>query len=115
MRFTTKDSGKREEYNSGMVRDVQEGKPDFTYLLIPGVAYKDQPIIRLIELYMRGAEKYGRYNWTKADSEEELQRFKQSGLRHHMQYLCGETDEDHQAAVLFNIIATMYVEDKLGQ
>jgi hypothetical protein len=33
MTYTTKDSGKREEYKSGMRRDTQEGKP--RYDLIP--------------------------------------------------------------------------------
>jgi len=112
--FTTKDSGKREEYASGMVRDTQEDKPDFTNLIIPGVPLEEQPIVRLVELYMRGAGKYGRANWMLADSEEELRRFEQSGFRHHWQYLSGDRSEDHGMATCWNIIAAEYLRWKLA-
>ena len=111
--FITKDSGKREEYDSGMRRDVEEGKTDFTYLIIDGVPFQDQPLHRLMGLYMRGAEKYGRHNWQKACSREEYERFKRSLFRHWMQYLAGDRDEDHIAAVVWNAIAIMYMEQKL--
>lgn len=112
-RFVTKDSGERVQYDSGMKRDTAEGKPDFTYLVLPGVPLEDQPITRLCELYERGAKKYDRFNWLKACSHEELQRFQQSNFRHWAQYLAGDRDEDHLAAVLFNTIAIMYLERKL--
>lgn len=111
--FVTKDSGKRQHYDSGMNRDVEDGKTDFTYLIIPGVPYEDQPIHRIMELYMRGAEKYGRNNWQKANSKEEMERFKRSLFRHWMQYLSGDRDEDHIAAVVWNAICVMYMEAKL--
>ena len=111
--FITKDSGTREEYKSNMVRDTEDGKSDFTYLVIPGVPYEDQPIHRLLGLYARGAEKYGRHNWQKADSTEEFERFKRSLFRHWMQYLAGDREEDHIAAVVWNAICIMYMEQKL--
>ncbi|MER7420034.1 hypothetical protein ABT346_25195 [Micromonospora peucetia] len=41
--------------------------------------------------------------------KEELDRAKGSALRHLMQWLCGEDDEDHAAAVVFNIMAAEFV------
>lgn len=102
--FVTKDSGEREDYASGMRRDTQEGKPDFS-LLFPEIPYLAQPMTRLAALMERGAAKYGRRNWQLACSDEEMERFKASAFRHFVQWLCGEEDEDHMAAVMFNLIA----------
>lgn len=107
MKFETKDSGEREEYESGMVRDATGNKPRFD--LIPVL-----PMRRLAELYARGAEKYGDRNWQLANSEEELQRFKASCMRHIYQWLDGESDEDHAIAAVFNIFAYLVIEEKLG-
>lgn len=104
--FETKDSGVREEYASGMVRDTTKGKP--RYDLIPL-----KPLKRLAELYARGAEKYGDENWLLADSNEELQRFKGSALRHMYQWLEGDKSEDHAIATVWNIFAYLTIEDKL--
>lgn len=103
-RFETKDSGVRAEYDSGMVRDTQEGKARFELLLPRGVPYRDQFLVRVAELMARGAEKYTSRNWEKANGTEELERFKSSALRHLMQWAAGETDEDHAAAVVFNLL-----------
>jgi dATP/dGTP diphosphohydrolase len=104
--FVTKDSGVREEYASGMVRDTQNGKPRYNLI--------DRPFLkRWAELMTRGAEKYGTDNWRNASSQEELDRFQESALRHMMQWLDGETDEDHAAAVAFNLAAAEYVKGRL--
>lgn len=112
--FPTKDSGKRESYDSGMVRDTQDGKPRFDLCLVDGMPYDEQFLTRLAGLLTRGAEKYGEKNWQFADSAEELTRFKASGLRHMMQWMTGEVDEDHAAAVAFNLMAAEYVKWKLA-
>lgn len=104
--FITKDSGERVDFPSGMRRDTDKGKP--RYDLIPRFMLK-----RLAELYARGAEKYGEENYTLANSPEELKRFKASAFRHFMQWLDGETDEDHGCAVYFNICAAEMVQKKL--
>lgn len=106
--FETKDSGERVEYESGMRRDTDDGKP--RYDLIPLM-----PLRRLADLYSRGAVKYGDRNWQLANSEEELNRFKASGLRHFMQALNGETDEDHWIATVWNIFAYLFIEEKLAE
>lgn len=106
MEFTVKDSGKREEYESGMVRDTQEGKPDYTLV--------DRAMLTRWAMQMtRGAKKYGRRNWQLAEGPEELERFRASAMRHLVQWLDGELEEDHAAAVFFNIAAAEYVKDKL--
>jgi hypothetical protein len=112
MKYVTKDSGERQEYDSGMVRDTQEGKPDFS-LLLTDLPYEEQLLTRWAALMERGAAKYGRRNWQNADSQEELDRFIASAFRHFIQWASGETDEDHAAAVLFNINAAEYVKAKL--
>lgn len=112
--FVTKDSGKREEYGSGMVRDTQDDKPRFDLLFVKGMPYTEQPLTRWASLLERGATKYGEENWTLADSEAELRRFRASAARHFAQWMAGETDEDHMAAVMFNMTAVAYMEWKLS-
>lgn len=111
--FETKDSGERVEYESGMRRDIQSGKPRFDLLLVDGLPYEEQFLTRFAALLARGAEKYGERNWQLASSPEELARFRASGLRHMMQWANGELDEDHAVAVAFNLMAYEYVKWKL--
>jgi hypothetical protein len=103
--YVTKDSGQRQEYESGMRRDLQDGKPRFDLIFPVGVAYEDQLLTRFAGLLERGAAKYGDNNWQLANSQEELDRFRASGLRHMIQWATGETDEDHATAVIFNLMA----------
>lgn len=110
--YSTKDSGERQEYSTGMKRDIQKGKPAF-HLITPSVLpYDEQMLTRWAALMTRGAEKYGERNWELAKTEEELERFKASAFRHFMQWLTGEDDEDHAAAVMFNIQAAEFTKWK---
>lgn len=104
--FVTKDSGKRETFESGMCRDTQDDKP--RYDLIDRVFLK-----RWAELMARGAKKYGENNWKKAATEEELARFRASAIRHIYQWLDGDTGEDHAAAVAFNLAGAEMVKERL--
>lgn len=113
MNFETKDSGERQDYVSGMRRDIQTGKPRFDLLLTEGLPYEEQFLTRFADLLARGAEKYGERNWQLANSAEELTRFRASALRHMMQWASGERDEDHAVAVAFNLMAYEYVKWKL--
>ena len=99
----TKDSGKRQEFSTGVVRDTQEGKPGFGLITPLAVPYEEQLLTRWAELMTRGADKYTPRNWEQAETDEELERAKSSAFRHFMQWYFGEDDEDHAAAVLFNI------------
>lgn len=111
--FQTKDSGERAEYSSGMVRDTRAGKPRFDLLLPDGVPYKEQMLTRWAALMARGAEKYSDRNWEKARTMEELERYLDSAFRHFMQWISGEEDEDHAAAVMFNIMGAEYVRYRI--
>jgi len=107
-KYTTKDSGKRQDYISGMRRDVQDGKPRYDLC--------DRKMIRRwAELMARGAEKYGEENWRLADSKEELNRFKASFLRHAFQWMNNDNDEDHAAACIFNLAAAETVKIKINE
>ena len=112
MSFVVKDSGKREEFSSGMVRDTTEGKVDYTRLLA-GPMFK-----RWAEHLSKGATKYpdvapGVANWTLAEGIPEYIRFRESALRHFLQWVEGDRDEDHAAAVFFNINGAEYVRAKI--
>jgi hypothetical protein len=98
-----------------MVRDTQEGKARFDLMRPVGIPYSEQFMTRVAELMTRGIGKYGLRNWEKADSQEELDRFMGSAERHLHQYLAGETDEDHAAAVVFNLLAAESTRWKMKQ
>ena len=107
--FEVKDSGAREEFDSGMCRDTEEGKADYTLIY-------DGPLMdRYAEHLTKGAEKYGRRNWQNANSSEEMERFRRSAARHFRQWMQGLQDEDHAAGVMFNMNAYEYVKDRLAE
>lgn len=113
--WETLDSGKRETCTSGMRRDTQEGKPRFDLILPKSLPYQFTMLTRWASLMERGAKKYGVRNWERGNGVEELERAEASALRHMMQWLGGETDEDHAAAVFFNIAAAEYFKYQLSQ
>lgn len=113
-KYETKDSGKRKEFSTGMQRDTSESKPRFDLIMPLDVPYNEQLFTRLAELMGRGAIKYNDRNWEKASTQEELDRFKESAFRHFIQWFSGEVDEDHAAAVLFNIQGAEFVKYKLS-
>lgn len=96
--FVTKDSGARQEFNTGSRRDTREGKPRFD--LLPWHALE-----RWALLMARGAEKYGDNNWMRG---QPVMRYFDSGIRHAYQWLSGDGVEDHLAAVLFNFGGIMF-------
>jgi hypothetical protein len=114
-KYETKDSGQRKRYESGMQRDTDENKPRFDLIFADGVPYEDQLLTRFAALMARGAVKYEAKNWQKASGQEELDRFRSSALRHMVQWFCGEDDEDHAAAVCFNLMGAAYVEAKIRE
>jgi hypothetical protein len=101
--YAVKDSGQRHEFASGMRRDVTTGKTDYTLLF-------DGPMLERWAVHLtKGAEKYSKSNWLLAQGDEEAARFRESAARHFMQWMRGETDEDHAAAVMFNLNGYEYV------
>ena len=111
--FVVKDSGERREFASGMVRDTATGKTEFHRVM-------EGPMLERWAAHLtKGAVKYpdltdGHANWTLAAGQEELNRFKSSAMRHFIQWMWGETDEDHAAAVMFNINGAEYVKGKIN-
>ena len=104
--FAVKDSGKRRQFDSGMVRDTTEGKTDYSLVL-------DGPMFERWATHLtKGAVKYEKRNWMQAAGADELARFRESAFRHFLQWYRGETDEDHAAAVMFNINGAEYVKGK---
>ena len=98
--FEVKDSGERHEFGGGMVRDTAEGKIDYT-LVFDGVMLE-----RWAEHLTKGAVKYDARNWMlgiEAQDPDVKERFRQSATRHFIQWLRGDRDEDHAAAVFFNM------------
>lgn len=111
--FVIKDSGKREEFISGMVRDTGD-KPRFLRIFFGPMAER-----WAIHLH-KGSKKYpdtgiGIPNWSLANGEMELQRFKESALDHMIKWLRGDRDEDHAAAIFFNVNGAEYVKNKLDK
>lgn len=90
---------------SGMMKE-DAGKPQPT--LIP-VSF----LWRLARHMSAGAKKYGRDNWKLGRSLKEYEDFKDSAFRHFLQWLNDETDEDHMAAVAFNMWAAEHVKENL--
>ncbi len=97
--YEVKDSGKRAEFEGGMQRDTAEGKTDYT-LIRDGVMYERWAK----HLTKAGETKYGKRNWLKGlGNPEAEERWKVSAARHFEQWINGDDDEDHAAAVFFNI------------
>jgi hypothetical protein len=112
--FEVKDSGRREQFDSGMVRDTTEGKINFL-LIRPGPMFK-----RWAEHLSKAAAKYDNTrkpgeprNWQLAEGLAEYERFQESAARHFELWLEGKDDEDHAAGVFFNINGAEYVKAKL--
>lgn len=101
MSFITKDSGEREEFPSGMVRDTREGKGRYDLVTPFGLR-------RLAQVYERGAAKYADRNWEKGAP---FSRFLDSAERHLEQYKMGLADEDHLAQCAWNLFAIMHFEE----
>jgi hypothetical protein len=112
--FVTKDSGQRQEFSSGMRRDTEEGKTLWHLLLPKAMRVADSLLGRWAALLTRGAKKYTARNWEMAAGEEELERYRSSAFRHFMQWWDGDTDEDHAAAVVFNLQGAEYVKWRLA-
>jgi len=90
-----KDSGARQDFETGSRRDLQIGKARFD--LIPAYV-----LLRLGIHYAAGAEKYGDHNWTKG---QPISRYLSSCLRHIFYWILGLRDEDHLSAAIWNLMS----------
>jgi hypothetical protein len=101
--YATKTSDNKETYSTGMVRDSQVGKPRFDLIEPENIPFANQMLTRWAQLMSRGATNYGERNWEKARTKEERDRARASFKRHSQQWYHGEKDEDHAAAIFFNV------------
>lgn len=100
-----KDSGNRRTFDTGAVRDIQEGKG--RYDLMPFEAIR-----RLAVHCEKGALKYGERNCEKGIPVSSLL---DSALRHLCKFAEGQTDEDHLTAAFWNIAMIMYTEKEFPE
>lgn len=96
------------------MRDHSTGKLDWTRITYG-------PMMRRWAQHLTTAEaKYpdaalGVPNFMLIETDEELFRYKKSAFRHFMSWFYDETDEDHAAAVYFNINGVEIIKDKRAQ
>jgi hypothetical protein len=95
-------------YESGVIRGDNTGKTDYTLAL-------DGPLFeRWARLLTENVESKGKRNWMNASTREDYDRFRESFLRHALSVLRGDMDEDHAAAVVFNLNGMLYTQEQLN-
>lgn len=140
-----KDSGKRTEFGTGAVRDIQEdkgrcdllplgvvaelfddfgsrnifedisgflenGNPEFlkhaikNFCLVNGWSLPEC-FLDVSVHYKQGAEKYGERNWEKGIP---LHSYIDSGVRHFLKHIDGQTDERHDRAFVWNMLGAIW-------
>ncbi len=99
------DSGKREDFSTGAVRDTAEDKPRVD-LISPYAQMRCGEWLRL------GAEKYAERNW---EQGMPISRCIASMERHIQQYKMGMKNEDHLAAIAVNAQFIMHYEEMIKQ
>jgi hypothetical protein len=102
--FGIKDSGARRKFETGAVRDIQEGKGRMD--LLPWAA-----IMEVSKHCENGAKKYGEHNIDKGIPTHSLC---DSAARHLAKYLDGWEDEPHLLAAAWNLLwaIQMHVKNK---
>lgn len=100
-----KDSGERQEFDTGAQRDIQNGKG--RYDLLPMHA-----IERVARIFEGGALKYGDNNWRLGMP---LTRYLDSALRHTCKFAQGQRDEDHVAQAAWNLLALIETQFMIEQ
>jgi hypothetical protein len=106
------DSGQRQVFASGSMRDPSTGKIKWSRILFG-------PMARRWAQHLTTAEakypdpKPGVPNFTLISTDEEFYRYKESALRHFMSWYFDEKDEDHASAVFFNINGVEIIKAKM--
>lgn len=100
---SVKDSGKRQNFSTGSVRDTRDSKGRFD--LISPIALK-----RLAKHYENGSKKYGDRNW---ELGQPLSRYLDSLIRHAYCLLEGLKDEDHASAIAWNAFAFIHTQEMI--
>ena len=105
-----KDSGEREQFDTGSRRDTRAGKGRFD-LITPFM------LLRLARHYENGAVKYGDRNWEKGQPSS---RAMDSAMRHLNAFMINamlgqEQDEDHLSAAIWNLAVIIHNEHCLPE
>jgi hypothetical protein len=146
-----KDSGQRTQFETGAVRDIQEGKGrcDLLPLDVVAILYRvkngenslsstifselclfakcggwhhlaetivwfvadrkspswEDMILEVAKHFEEGAKKYGEHNWQKGIP---VSRYLDSGVRHYLKWLRGDTDEPHDRAFCWNMMCAIW-------
>lgn len=101
MEATILDSGNRTQFQTGAVRDIHQGKGRCD--LLPPNA-----LLRLARHFETGSLKYGDRNW---ELGIPCHSFADSGMRHLLKYMAGNTDEDHLIAAIWNLMCLAETEE----
>jgi len=97
------DSGERQDFGTGAVRDTQVGKG--RYDLLPPAA-----IFAVARVFEEGARKYTPRNF---EQGMPLTRFVDSALRHIFKHLEGCRDEPHMAQAAWNLLAYIHIATQI--
>jgi hypothetical protein len=101
--FNIKDSGERRAFATGSVRDRGDLKPRPDYI-------SPFALLEVGEHMRKGAEKYGPLNWQLGQPFSEMTA---SLYRHLLQWMIGDTEENHLAAIVFNAQALMHYREMI--
>lgn len=89
------------KFNTGAHRNDDAGKPQMA--LIP-----HDELMRVLDRYRAGADKFGANNWKKGMQLSELYN---SAQRHLIAWYMKDASEDHAAAAVWNILCAMWMEN----
>lgn len=101
--YSVKDSGERQEFSTGSVRDTREGKGRYDLLSPHAIRWYAKQL-------EAGAVKYGDRNWEKG---QPLSRYLDSALRHLFAVAEGKTDECHIAAAMWNVASLIHTAEEV--
>ena len=102
-----RDDGTKRTFSTGYQRDT--GKDKGRWDLLSQAYYG---LLRVAQLFARGAEKYGAANWIKGAP---LSVYADCCLRHATKAAAGWEDEDHWSAVAWNALCLMQTQEMIKQ
>jgi hypothetical protein len=94
--MNTEDNANR-KFETGAQRNPAAGKGRCDLLPVSA-------LLAVSKLYESGARKFGENNWQQGMPQNV---FLDSGIRHALQYVRGDTDEDHLVAAVWNLLCAL--------
>jgi len=87
-----------------MIREAKDSKLNYLSYLTPEV------LERYAQHMKKGEQRHGRSNWKKGGYPQK--EYLESAMRHLVALWRGDTDEDHAASVIFNMIGYMHEDER---